>query len=98
WPDFQPVVVKENQFLSVDELLEQQHQPKESAATIPALDLVAEGSEKGVSPFNGFVVQPANESVEKKVKQSLQRLEEEQALTIMQPLSVADTKIDEAEE
>nr|WP_231118540.1 hypothetical protein [Pasteurella multocida] len=59
---------------------------------------MAEGSEKGVSPFNGFVVQPANESVEKKVKQSLQRLEEEQALTIMQPLSVADTKIDEAEE
>ncbi|HIF5515687.1 ribonuclease E [Pasteurella multocida] len=97
WPDFQPVVVKENQFLSVDELLEQQHQPKESAATIPALDLVAEGSEKGVSPFNGFVVQPANESVEKKVKQSLQRLEEEQALAIMQPLSVADTKIGEAE-
>lgn len=101
WPDFQPVVVvvvKENQFLSVDELLEQQHQPKESAATIPALDLVAEGSEKGVSPFNGFVVQPANESVEKKVKQSLQRLEEEQALAIMQPLSVADTKIGEVEE
>lgn len=58
---------------------------------------MAEGNEKGASPFNGFVVQPANESVEKKVKQSLQRLEEEQALAIMQPLSVADTKIGEAE-
>ncbi|MGC6408333.1 ribonuclease E [Bisgaard Taxon 45] len=91
WPDLQPVVVKENQFLSVDELLEQQQQPKDLAATMPALDLVAEGGESGASPFNNFVVQPANESVEKKVKQSLQRLEKEQSLADTQETAVTVT-------
>ncbi|WP_101776066.1 ribonuclease E [Pasteurella oralis] len=94
WIDYNHVLViaKENQFLSVDELLEQQNQPKdEVVATIPATGLVVESSEKSSKPFNAFMTQPANESVEKKVQESLQRLEAEQPLVEM---TVVDTKID----
>ncbi|NBI12464.1 ribonuclease E [[Haemophilus] felis] len=69
---------KEYQFLSVDELLEQQNQAREdSLSVLPAVGLVQE-LDKGSKPFNPFVTQPANESVEKKVQNSLQRLNEEQ--------------------
>lgn len=68
------------QFLSVDELLEQQGQPKDIVATTPAIDIVVDEMEKGTKPFNPFMTQPANESVEKKVQASLERLSAEQPL------------------
>ncbi|MGC7589263.1 ribonuclease E [Bisgaard Taxon 46] len=68
------------QFLSVDELLEQQGQPKDIVATTPAIDIVVDEMEKGTKPFNPFMTQPANESVEKKVQASLDRLSAEQPL------------------
>ncbi|MDO4626106.1 MAG: ribonuclease E [Pasteurellaceae bacterium] len=73
---------KENAFLSVDELLEQQAEtqvasPNKDAAAVlvPATAMVdhVENSQ----PF-GLVTQPANDSVEKKVQESLQRLTQEQ--------------------
>ncbi|MDO4430209.1 MAG: ribonuclease E [Lonepinella koalarum] len=65
---------KEAAFLSVDELLEQQAAPE---AVQPATELIVEKTESYAQPF-GFVTQPANEEVEKKVQASLQRLNEEQ--------------------
>ena len=62
-------------FLSVDELLEQQEQPKQ---VTPATEVIVGGSENSL-PL-GFITQPANESVEKKVKESLQRLQAESVL------------------
>ena len=59
-------------FLSVDELLEQQEQPKQ---VTPATEVIVGGSENSL-PL-GFITQPANESVEKKVQESLQRLQAE---------------------
>jgi len=53
-------------FLSVDELLEQQEQPKQ---VTPATEVIVGGSENSL-PL-GFITQPANESVEKKVQESL---------------------------
>ncbi|VEI58991.1 ribonuclease E [Pasteurella multocida] len=80
--DYNNVVsLKETQqFLSVDELLEQQEQPKDIIATTPAIDIVINEMEKGTKPFNPFMTQPANESVEKKVQASLERLNAEQLL------------------
>ena len=62
-------------FLSVDELLEQQEQPKQ---VTPATEVIVGGSENSL-PL-GFITQPANESVEKKVQESLQRLQAESVL------------------
>ena len=59
-------------FLSVDELLEQQEQPKQ---VTPATEVIVGGSNNSL-PL-GFITQPANESVEKKVQESLQRLQAE---------------------
>ena len=62
-------------FLSVDELLEQQEQPKQ---VTPATEVIVGGSENSL-PL-GFITLPANESVEKKVQESLQRLQAESVL------------------
>lgn len=64
-------------FLSVDQLLEQQTQEQENISVLPAIGLVKE-QDNSSKPFNPFMTQPANESVEKKVQTSLQRLNEEQ--------------------
>ncbi|UDW83961.1 ribonuclease E [Pasteurella canis] len=92
WIDHNSIsVAKDNQFLSVDELLEQQNQSKNDiVATIPAMGLV-ENSEKSSKPFNAFMTQPANESVEKKVQESLQRLEAEQSLV---EINLANSEMD----
>ena len=67
---------KENSFLSIDELLEQQNQcvSNEPEITVPALDMIVEKSKSDVQPLTEFITQPANDSVEKKVQASLQRL------------------------
>ncbi|AKD37896.1 ribonuclease E [Pasteurella multocida subsp. multocida OH4807] len=95
WVDYHYVVNKENQFLSVDELLEQQNQPKEPVATVPATELMIEKHDKASSPYHAFMTQPANDSVEKKVQESLQRLDAEQPLV---ETAVLDTKIVEPTE
>ncbi|WP_439258417.1 ribonuclease E [Lonepinella sp. BR2271] len=71
--------VKENNFLSVDELLQQQGQSAVTEDVVPVIPLVAK-EEKVASQPLGFVTQPANEAVEKKVQQSLERLNEEQRI------------------
>ncbi|HBO37611.1 MAG TPA: ribonuclease E, partial [Pasteurellaceae bacterium] len=65
---------KENAFLSVGELLERQEQPQETTV-MPATELIVEQSESNTRPL-GFITQPANDAVEKKVQESLQRLHE----------------------
>ena len=68
---------KENAFLSVDELLEQQNQSTaetEKSITVPALDMIVEKAKNEVQPLTEFITQPANESVEKKIQASLERL------------------------
>lgn len=75
---------KETAFLSVAELLEQQEQQgqeiqDEPSMTIPATPIV-ESYEENSLPL-GFATQPANESVERKVQESLQRLQTEAVLT-----------------
>ena len=77
-------------FLSVDELLEQQEQPKQ---VTPATEVIVGGSENSL-PL-GFITQPANESVEKKVQESLQRL---QAESVLEPASEAHTDVTVMEE
>ena len=68
---------KENAFLSVDELLEQQNQSSEEtekSLTVPALDMIVEKAKNDVQPLTEFIAQPANDSVEKKIQASLERL------------------------
>ncbi|POY43997.1 ribonuclease E [Avibacterium gallinarum] len=65
---------KGNAFLSVDELLEQQNNQSEAAVVTPATKLIVQNSADEPKPLAGFITQPANESVEKKVQASLQRL------------------------
>ncbi len=68
---------KENAFLSVDELLEQQNQSSaetEKSLTVPALDMIVEKAKNDVQPLTEFIAQPANDSVEKKIQASLERL------------------------
>ena len=68
---------KENVFLSVDELLEQQNQSSEEtekSLTVPALDMIVEKAKNDVQPLTEFIAQPANDSVEKKIQASLERL------------------------
>ncbi|VGM95731.1 Ribonuclease E [uncultured Avibacterium sp.] len=65
---------KGNVFLSVDELLEQQNNQSEAAVVTPATKLIVQNSADEPKPLAGFITQPANESVEKKVQASLQRL------------------------
>ncbi|URL02440.1 ribonuclease E [Avibacterium sp. 20-126] len=65
---------KGNAFLSVDELLEQQNNKAEAEVITPATKLIVQSNTDEPKPLAGFVTQPANESVEKKVQASLQRL------------------------
>ncbi|WP_386689730.1 ribonuclease E [Lonepinella sp. MS14437] len=82
---------KESSFLSVDELLQQQDQPEVKGDVVPATPLVVNEETVIAQPL-GFVTQPANESVEKKVQQSLQRLNEEQRILEQQ----AEQQIEQA--
>ncbi|MCW9710306.1 ribonuclease E [Avibacterium sp. 21-586] len=68
---------KPSHFLSVDELLEQQNATDEMAITTPATELLVQQASDDPKPLTGFVAQPANASVEKKVQASLQRLQSE---------------------
>ena len=63
---------KENNFLSVDELLEQEKTKK--GFITPAMGIVIEEKSLEVKPALDFITQPANESVQKKVQESLERL------------------------
>ncbi len=87
---------KENTFLSVDELLERQEQAQEIVVTTPATELV-EKEESHNQPL-GFITQPANESVEKKVQESLQRLQDELAQEEQQTHQVAPQQSVKVEE
>ncbi|MGQ0285661.1 ribonuclease E [Pasteurellaceae bacterium 22721_9_1] len=73
---------KEANFLSVDELLEQQENHTQNAVVetvLPATEVVVSEPKTVVQPF-GLVTQPANEAVDKKVQESLERLNEEQRI------------------
>ncbi|ABR75189.1 ribonuclease E [Actinobacillus succinogenes] len=85
---------KESNFLSVDELLEQQTQNDEVEVSTPASSIV-EKAENNAQPL-GLVSQPANEAVEKKVQESLERLNEEQRVLEQQAKasSVAEAAVE----
>ncbi|HHF7211040.1 TPA: ribonuclease E [Haemophilus influenzae] len=73
WIDYSTVnLPKENHFLSVDELLEQEKTKK--GFITPAMGIVVEEKSLDVKPALDFITQPANESVQKKVQESLERL------------------------
>ena len=73
WVDYSTVnAQKENNFLSVDELLEQEKTKK--GFITPAMGIVIEEKSLEVKPALDFITQPANESVQKKVQESLERL------------------------
>ena len=73
WVDYSTVnTPKENNFLSVDELLEQEKTKK--GFITPAMGIVVEEKSLEVKPALDFITQPANESVQKKVQESLERL------------------------
>ncbi|OOF38288.1 ribonuclease E [Rodentibacter rarus] len=79
WVDYSTVNVpssKENQFLSVDELLEQEKTKK--GFITPATGIVIENNPVEIKPALDFITQPANESVQKKVQESLERLQAEE--------------------
>ena len=77
WIDYNSVTPKENLFLSVDELLEREKTKK--GFITPAIDVVVENKVAEVQPAFNFITQPANDSVEKKVQESLARLHSEQS-------------------
>ena len=73
WVDYSMVnAPKENNFLSVDELLEQEKTKK--GFITPAMGIMVEEKAVDVKPALDFITQPANESVQKKVQESLERL------------------------
>ena len=76
WIDYSTVnTLKENNFLSVDELLEQEKIKK--GFITPITDIVVEEKTVDIKPAFDFITQPANESVQKKVQKSLERLHSE---------------------
>ncbi|MEE3609142.1 ribonuclease E [Avibacterium paragallinarum] len=80
-----------NTFLSVDELLEQQDKDKsEITSVVPVTGLLVQNNIEEPKPLTGFVSQPANESVEKKVQESLQRL---QSVNMESPENVSQSVI-----
>ncbi|WP_273397587.1 ribonuclease E [Actinobacillus porcinus] len=81
WVDYSYVQKqKENaNFLSVDELLEQQYQQESNVEVNLPASAIVEKAESHVQPL-GLLTQPANEAVEKKVQESLERLDAEQRL------------------
>lgn len=74
---------KENNFLSVDELLEQQNQQGDEVEVNTPASAIVESMQPNAQPL-GFVTQPANEAVEKRVQESLERLNEEQRILELQ--------------
>lgn len=72
-PLLQNQTTKSPTFLSVDELLEQQNQENDIAVAIPATDIIQPFNTEP-KPLANFLTQPANDSVEKKVRESLERL------------------------
>ena len=76
WIDYSTAnTLKENNFLSVDELLEQEKIKK--GFITPITDIVVEEKTVDIKPAFDFITQPANESVQKKVQKSLERLHSE---------------------
>lgn len=71
-------VAKEQSFLSVDEILEQQAKPEKdpNAVVTPAMGITVE--QNNALPLGMVITQPANDSVEKKVQESLQKLQNNQ--------------------
>jgi len=63
---------KESNFLSVDELLEQEKTKK--GVITPATGIVVEEKSVEAQPALDFITQPANEAVQQKVQESLERL------------------------
>ena len=63
---------KESNFLSVDELLEQEKTKK--GVITPATGIVVEEQPVKTQPALDFITQPANEAVQQKVQESLERL------------------------
>ena len=99
WVDYSAVnTPKENNFLSVDELLEQEKTKK--GFITPAMGIVVEEKSLEVKPALDFITQPANESVQKKVQESLERLNShkpqetveaiESTITVNEPETVND--------
>ena len=73
WVDYSTVnAQKENNFLSVDELLEQEKTKK--GVITPATGIVVEEQPVKTQPALDFITQPANEAVQQKVQESLERL------------------------
>ncbi|OOF37737.1 ribonuclease E [Rodentibacter heidelbergensis] len=99
WVDYSTVntsTEKENQFLSVDELLEQEKTKK--GFITPATGIVIESNPVEVKPALDFITQPANESVQKKVQESLDRLQAEEKVKAeaeaLSPISVEAEQVD----
>ena len=99
WVDYSAVnTPKENNFLSVDELLEQEKTKK--GFITPAMGIVVEEKSLEVKPALDFITQPANESIQKKVQESLERLNShkpqetveaiESTITVNEPETVND--------
>ncbi|PJG81931.1 ribonuclease E [Caviibacterium pharyngocola] len=94
WIDSKAVnAAKANTFLSVDELLEQQNNREDAPVSLPATSLIVEERDTEPKPLAAFVTQPANESVEKKVQASLQRLTQEQVMPEDKAQSSVETPI-----
>ena len=69
---------KESNFLSVDELLEQEKTKK--GVITPATGIVVEEQPVKTQPALDFITQPANEAVQQKVQESLERLHHKSCL------------------
>ncbi|MCI7354475.1 MAG: ribonuclease E [[Actinobacillus] rossii] len=93
WVDYSNVQKQKEStnFLSVDELLEQQNQQDSDIEVNMPASMIIEKAEKHVQPL-GLITQPANEAVEKKVQESLERLDAEQRLLEqqVQPVVIED--------
>ncbi|EGT77154.1 ribonuclease E [Haemophilus haemolyticus] len=95
WVDYSTVnTPKENNFLSVDELLEQEKTKK--GFITPAMGIVVEEKSLEVKPALDFITQPANESVQKKVQESLERLNSHKSQEIVESIDPA-INVDESE-
>lgn len=101
WIDYSNIApqvsVKEKVFLSVDELLEQQNQnnTERTALSVPAMGLIAEKRTHDVKPLTEFLTQPANKSVEKRVQESLDFLNqqaEQQAQAVNPSVEIGDVE------
>ena len=95
WVDYSIVnAQKENNFLSVYELLEQEKTKK--GFITPAMGIVVEEKSLEVKPALDFITQPANESVQKKVQESLERLNSHKSQEIVESIDPA-INVDESE-